>query len=188
MKKCSRCKTIKPFNAFSFCKANKDGYQGWCQSCINETRRKPPEPPEVVEQRKAEQRRIKLEKKRSYYLANKEKHVINMALNYQKNKTEVKQRIARWKKENVAKVNAYVMKRHAKKLNATPSWLTDDDHWLIEEVYDLARLRSHMLGFIWHVDHVIPLQGKNVCGLHVPYNLQVIPSSENCSKRNQFES
>jgi hypothetical protein len=188
MKTCSRCKETKSFESFSFCKANKDGYQGWCQPCINEARRKPPESPEVIEQKKAEQRRIKLEKKRFYYLANKEKHAANMAENYQKNKTEVKQRVAEWKKQNVAKVNANCMKRHAQKLNATPSWLTEDDHWLIEEAYDLAKLRTKMFGFVWHVDHVIPLRGKTVCGLHVPINLQVIPATENCSKRNSFKS
>jgi hypothetical protein len=78
------------------------------------------------------------------------------------------------------------MKRHAQKLNATPAWLTEDDHWLIEEAYDLARLRTQMLGFKWHVDHIVPLRGKYVSGLHVPYNLQVIPASVNCAKRNKI--
>jgi hypothetical protein len=188
MKTCSRCKETKPFESFSLCKANKDGYQGWCQPCVNEARRKPIESPEIIEQRKSEQRRIKLEKKRLYYLPNKERHAANMAANYLKNKEEAKKRIADWKKQNAAKVNANCMKRHAQKLNATPSWLTEEDHWLIEETYDLARLRTQMFGFVWHVDHIVPLKGENVCGLHVPYNLQVILASANCSKRNRFES
>jgi len=128
------------------------------------------------------------ERKRRYYEQNKERHAILMSDNYQKSKEVVKLRVAEWKKQNAAKVNANCMKRHAQKLNATPPWLTEDDHWLLEEAYDLAKLRTHMFGFMWHVDHIIPLKGKNVCGLHVPINLQVIPASENCSKRNRFES
>jgi len=188
MKTCSRCKITKAFESFSFCRANKDGYQGWCQACVNEGRRKPQESPEVIEQRRAEQRRIKLEKKRAYYLANKEQHSANMAANYQKNKDSVKQRIAEYKKENSAKVNANCMKRHAQKLNATPAWLSEDDHWMIEEAYELAKLRTKLFGFVWHVDHIIPLKGKTVSGLYVPNNLQVIPASVNCSKRNRVDA
>jgi hypothetical protein len=48
-------------------------------------------------------------------------------------------------------------------------------------------LRTKMTGIEWHVDHIIPLQGKNVSGLHTPYNLQVIPASWNTAKGNKFE-
>ena len=126
-------------------------------------------------------------KKREYYWKNKERHSANMAANYQKNKEQVKQRVKKWVKENAAAVNARVMKRYALKLKATPSWLTEDDHWMLEQAYELAKLRTQMFGFKWHVDHIVPLQGKIVCGLHVPNNLQVIPASVNCSKRNRFE-
>jgi hypothetical protein len=56
---------------------------------------------------------------------------------------------------------------------------------MIEQAYDLAALRTKMFGVAWHVDHVIPLCGKKVSGLHVPYNLQVILGSENCRKGNR---
>ena len=72
-------------------------------------------------------------------------------------------------------------------MQRTPKWLTEDDHWMIEQTYKFAALRTKMFGFAWHVDHIVPLQGKLVSGLHVPWNLQVIPAAENISKNNNFE-
>ena len=79
-------------------------------------------------------------------------------------------------------------KRRTQKLRATPQWLNEENLWLIGEIYELAALRNKLTNIIWHVDHIVPLQGKNVCGLHVPWNLQVIPATENLVKGNKFES
>ena len=68
----------------------------------------------------------------------------------------------------------------------TPKWLGIEELWLMKEAYKLAALRTKMFGFLWHVDHVIPLRGENVSGLHVPTNLQVIPAVENIRKKNSF--
>lgn len=91
-----------------------------------------------------------------------------------------------WKVSNPGKVNAHGAKRRAALLQRTPVWLTEDDLWLMEQAYDLANLRTKMFGFAWHVDHIVPLQGKTVSGLHVPINLQVIPGSNNIRKANSF--
>jgi hypothetical protein len=87
-----------------------------------------------------------------------------------------------------ANTRANDAKRHAAKMHRTPTWLTADDLWMIEQAYDLAALRTKLFGFSWHVDHVLPLQGKKVSGLHVPNNLQVIPWLDNVSKSNKFLS
>lgn len=68
---------------------------------------------------------------------------------------------------------------------ANPPWLTEEDYWLIDEVYSLCRLRSKITGIKWHVDHIVPLKGKDVRGLHVPWNLQVITAKENYMKSNK---
>jgi len=87
-----------------------------------------------------------------------------------------------WKAANKGKVNANYKRRYAAKLNRTPAWLTEDDFWMMDEAYRLAQLRKTLTGIDWHVDHIIPLQGANVSGLHVPTNLQVIPAKANLSK------
>lgn len=88
---------------------------------------------------------------------------------------------------NKHKVNAKTRKRQASQLQRTPKWLTANDLWMMEEAYEIAILRTKLFGFSWEVDHVIPLQGKLVSGLHTPYNLQVIPRTENRSKNNRCE-
>ena len=78
------------------------------------------------------------------------------------------------------------MTRDAGKKDRTPSWLTEDQLWMIDEIYDLASIRTEISGISWHVDHVIPLNGKKVSGLHVPWNLMVITAKENQIKGNKF--
>lgn len=67
--------------------------------------------------------------------------------------------------------------------NATPTWANMVE---IRDLYHKARETSKITGIPHEVDHVVPLQGKNVCGLHVEYNMQVIPASENRTKSNTF--
>lgn len=127
-----------------------------------------------------------LAKKREYYANNKEKHSAVMAEHYKNNTEKYKEKTRLWQQNNRARHNAYCMFRYTSKMQARPKWLSQDDLWMIEEAYSLAKLREQMTGIKWHVDHIVPLRGKTVCGLHVPWNLQVITASENCSKRNKF--
>lgn len=46
---------------------------------------------------------------------------------------------------------------------------------------------TNSTGIVHHVDHVIPLQGRTVSGLHVAGNLRVITASENVKKHNRYE-
>ena len=112
------------------------------------------------------------EQKQKYYLRIKEKRAV-YAKEYGKNNSHI--------------INKASAKRKASKLDRTPSWLTDDDLWIINEIYDLAAKRTKMHGFKWHVDHIIPLQGKLVSGLHVPANMQVISATDNHRKNNKYK-
>lgn len=92
-----------------------------------------------------------------------------------------------YKATNKAKVNAVNAKRRAAKLQRTPAWLTKIDYERISSEYKLAELLTKLTCETWHVDHRIPLQGKNVSGLHVPSNLRVIRGIDNSIKTNKYE-
>lgn len=69
------------------------------------------------------------------------------------------------------------------KKNATPKWLTASDKIEIRWASDIAREWTKARGKRYEVDHIVPIQGKNVCGLHVPWNLTIITSTENKMKK-----
>jgi hypothetical protein len=92
-----------------------------------------------------------------------------------------------YNKLNKSKLNAKTRARQAAAIQRTPIWVDADEFWMITKVYALAELRTKMLGVNWHVDHIIPLQGKLVSGLHTIANLQVIPAKVNFSKSNKYE-
>ena len=74
-------------------------------------------------------------------------------------------------------------KRRAAELQATPAWA---DGQQIQNIYRVARSLELKTGTKQHVDHIIPLRGKTVCGLHVEANLQVLSAPENIRKGNRM--
>jgi hypothetical protein len=135
---------------------------------------------------------------RDYILKNKDKLAAYGKQYEQKNKERIAARRAStiverrevrrlWRKNNLGLVLENCAKRRSAKLNRTPAWLTEFDRLKIKCYYQVAAMRSRESGEHWHVDHIIPLQGKTVCGLHVPNNLQIIPAIENMRKNNHYE-
>lgn len=90
----------------------------------------------------------------------------------------------RWTNENRAKSRARGNKRRAQKRNATPDWLTEYDLLSMEQIYQQAITLQLITGQSYHVDHCVPLSGKIVCGLHVPWNLVPMIAGENIKKKN----
>jgi hypothetical protein len=86
-----------------------------------------------------------------------------------------------WRAKNKHLVNLWAATRRANRIKATPSWA---NRFFMEEAYHLAKIRTKATGLPWEVDHIVPLQSKLVCGLHVENNLQVIPKSMNRRKSN----
>lgn len=102
-----------------------------------------------------------------------------VADNPEKNKQHKK----RWNQRNVEKCRIICNKRYSYAKQARPQW---SNKFFIEEAYRLAQMRSEVFKTQWEVDHIIPIKGLDVCGLHVETNLQVIPRSFNASKQNRF--
>jgi hypothetical protein len=87
----------------------------------------------------------------------------------------------KWRSEHKEYDVAKAAKRKALKLSATPVWA---DKSKIKAEYALAQWCTDVMGSIYHVDHIVPLKGKTVCGLHVEANLRVLPALDNINKSN----
>lgn len=117
---------------------------------------------------------------------------------YEKNKDVVKARAAARPKEHqrmyretyrLNNPEAHRIKcnvRRRRHREATPTWLTKEQKDNIKQLYIEAQKLSKLTGVRYEVDHIIPLINENVCGLHVPWNLQVIPKLENLKKANKI--
>lgn len=147
------------------------------------------------------------ESKKKWELENREKHLASRRALYAKNRQKIidlglidedrkrkRERAAKyrsrnpdqWKKYWAANKSDYAARtakyRAAMRL-ATPLWA---DKEKIKAIYRIAFERSKETGLQWHVDHIVPLISKSVCGLHVESNLAVIEASKNMSKNNRY--
>lgn len=107
---------------------------------------------------------------------------------YRENPDKEINKVREWQILNKDKVNAAQAKRRASKLFATPRWLVLEHFETIASFYSEAKNIEQQTGIKHHVDHIVPLQGKYVCGLHVPWNLQIVTMEYNMAKSNYHES
>lgn len=124
--------------------------------------------------------------KENNYDLYKTRHDINHLKYREENRPKLRKREHQYREDNPGKVNAQTSQRRAKKLKASPSWA---DFNQIKEIYEecqiintLTQLAGGTERFV--VDHIYPLQGKEVSGLHVENNLQIITAHENAVKSN----
>lgn len=161
MKVCNRCGKEKELLDFHKKKGGKFGVRSHCKSCTK-----------VMSS--------------DYYKNNKEK-VDDFNRRWAQNNPEKIREMSKrsQRKRSLKGLNAAnLARRRSRKSNATPSWLSKEDYDGMASVYKLAKKFGDLFGLCYHVDHIVPLNGENVCGLHVPWNLQVLESSLNLSKSN----
>jgi len=104
--------------------------------------------------------------------------------NYRKNKDAICAKNKRWAQDNPELFRVRAATRRVDELNRTVSWANDQ---LIAAYYKEAKRLEELTGIKFHVDHIIPLRGELVSGLHVETNLQLLPAHENLGKSNSFD-
>lgn len=203
MKQCKRCGEVKPLEAFGKNKRAKDGLNYCCRECdayrakcwyeANKERgqaaakkRYETNPERELARakawREANKKRYQTQKK-AYHEANLDRERETRKAWYEANREEMQARSRAYYENNRPRVYAHCRARKAGLATATPMWA---DRGAIAAIYAEAERLTRETGIPHHVDHIIPLKGKGVCGLHVPWNLCAIPAAENLSKSNRI--
>lgn len=121
--------------------------------------------------------------KRDYYEKNREAVIARAQARDTAKVTEYK---TAYKERNPDLYRELVSLRRRRFRLATPKWLTAEHKMEIRLKYRLAIEMSRATGVRHAVDHIVPLQGEEVCGLHVPWNLEVVTQEENLKKSNKL--
>ena len=158
MKTCTKCSSTKLLDDFYKRNRSPDGREAMCKVC-------------------------RLEHNRKWHSANKDRHRELTQKWYAENKEQHLANSKVWYESNKHRKLETTTAREKRCVLATPTWA---DRELIKELYELARKLTNQTGIPHEVDHVVPLQGKNVSGLHCPDNLQVITQEENRRKANKL--
>ena len=175
-KSCRVCKETKVFEDFIKRPDRKNAYRNICKVCHNKS----------TKAYYHENKESRSEYNKAWREDNKDDIKAKSKAYYKENKDSVLNYTKTWRSENKEKVLAYGANRRAVRLQACPPWLTSAHKIEIESFYFLAKDCEAISGQNYHVDHIVPLQGKGVCGLHVPWNLQILPSDINLSKHNNY--
>lgn len=129
---------------------------------------------------------IERQKMKSYYMDNAQRQSIIRKKRYYEDVEKNRSYSRDWSKKNKILRRISQTNRKKKILLATPNWFGELDLFVLSEAYLLADLRYKLTGIDWQVDHMVPINAKNVCGLHVWNNFQVIPAYLNNSKKNKL--
>lgn len=184
LKYCKYCDHNLPVEAFSVRDASPDGRSYKCRECDKKYR---------ANRGKSVYKKLR----KSLYKRNQSREKIAALLYYRKNRTAqierhriymlaTKDQQQAYRIRVRSMIRALVAAYRAAVSNRTPAWLTPYDFLLIRNFYKKQERLQEETGEKYHVDHIVPLHGKLVSGLHVPNNLQILKAFENLSKGNKY--
>jgi hypothetical protein len=187
---CNTCNVEKPLDNFPINKKMRDGHLHRCKPCeyarVAEWRGNNPERVRYLNTKwraeNPDQFKHHLQKHYQKYAA---RECAKRSVRYEKNKEKILAQCKAYQHNNPAYRNKKNATRRAAYVLALPKWLTPIQQAQIDEFYEIARAKTMQTGELYHVDHIIPLRGKTACGLHVPWNMQVLEGRENNRKFNK---
>lgn len=191
MKFCVYCKLEKEPDQFFKNKAAKDGLTNRCKACFVEYNATPARKATVAKYGRSAKGKAADAKYQAsgngkqnlqrHHATAKGKATKRRYAISDKGKANIAKQCEKWRKKYPEKAAAKTVRYYASKISATPKWV-DRNNFL--PFYELAQHMTKSTGIPHEVDHIIPLKNNLVCGLNVPWNLRVIPASQNRSKRN----
>ena len=165
MKQCNRCGEDKPYTKYTKDKSKVDGYYSLCRACKNHN---------ASLYRQTNKEAIS-ERYKSYYKDNRESLL-----------TKKRPMIRRHYRNNKIYYAEKSARSRATKLKQTPMWFNEEDKSYYKDLLEQQQLLKDAWGISYHIDHIVPLQGKKVSGLHCKENWQLIPAFDNLSKGNSY--
>ena len=211
-KHCRKCNQDKQLGCFSLARNRKDGLQPYCSACnkadyaaykLNNQEKIRDQARANYAKRRDRNPEIVIRNRHDQYIKHKERSLKNSNDWRERNPDQFREVQRKWAKANPekrAEIDKRSRKSHperfaerdalnkARKIRAAPTWLTSEHRKQIEQTYKTAQRVTIETGIQHHVDHIVPLAGKSVRGLHVPWNLRVITAHENLVKSNNMES
>ena len=183
MKTCPTCLIEKPFSEFYKCKPKKDGYSRCCKLCDNARNAQRQKSPQAKSTR-----RKWVEANREALAAYQKSYQPEY---FQEHREEYKARNNKWREANSER-SKELQRNHFQKPKRKLK------HKINQAFRRVRQQKATFKGYEaqirdiyekcppgYHVDHIVPLRGKDVCGLHVPWNLQYLPALENIRKNNK---
>lgn len=188
MKRCRKCDEEKDLSEFYSDKKSSDGKHSYCKECERARRReyhyKNHEKSTATSRAWKKRNKQKTLAKTNEWRAKNLDAIKERQKEYRaNNRDKVNEAYRDWCRRNPKKKAARDKRRYFALCRATPSWVSDND---LAPFYLEAAMMTEKTGIPHEVDHIVPLQHGSVCGLNVPWNLQVLTRSENARKSNKF--
>jgi hypothetical protein len=187
IKTCTRCGQSLSIEMFGKSSSSKDGLKSNCKPCWNALARKYHhdniDKVKEYREKNSEKRR---QQQKIWYAENKE-CVAKRNAEWRLNNVPVwKSSCRRWRESNKEIANMHTRKANAARTMATPPWVGKLQRAQIDWFYAASKMMSETSGTAHNVDHIHPLQGDGFSGLHVPWNLRVVPVVVNSAKGNRL--